>query len=217
MRDISPSVLSADFSKIKEQINIVKEAGANRLHLDVMDGNFVPNLTFGPIIIKAIKKITNLHLETHLMINNPNQYIDDYIKAGSDTLIFHYEASNDIQRDLEMIKNKGIKCGIAIKPETSYKVLEKFIDTLDYILIMSVSPGFGGQGFIKETLIKMESIHKMCINLKRRDKIKIGVDGGINLKTIKKVYNTGIDITIVGSALYGANDIKHRFKELMNA
>ena len=216
MRNISPSVLSADFSNIKEQIELVEEAGATRLHLDVMDGNFVPNLTFGPIIIKGINKITNMHLETHLMINNPNKYLNDYIDAGSDTLIFHYEASDNVREDLEIIRNRNVKCGLAIKPETDYRVLEQYIDILDYILIMSVSPGFGGQGFIEESLIKMKKIHQLCIKHNCRNKIKLGVDGGVNLKTIDKVYSTGIDITIVGSALYGAKNVKNRFLELMS-
>lgn len=216
MRNISPSVLSADFSKIKEQIELVEEAGATRLHLDVMDGNFVPNLTFGPIIIKGINKITNMHLETHLMINNPNKYLNDYIDAGSDTLIFHYEASDNVREDLEIIRNRNVKCGLAIKPETDYRVLEQYLDILDYILIMSVSPGFGGQGFIEESLIKMKKIHQLCIKHNCRNKIKLGVDGGVNLETIDKVYSTGIDITIVGSALYGAKNVKNRFLELMS-
>ena len=147
-RIISPSLLSADFSILKEQIDVVKEAGAKRLHIDCMDGHFVPNFTFGPFIVKAIRKLTDLHLETHLMIDNPSNYFDDFINAGSDTLIFHYEASNNVRLDLEKIKSQNIKCGLALKPETSYKVLEEYIDILDYIMIMSVSPGFGGQGFI---------------------------------------------------------------------
>ena len=216
VRNISPSLLSADFSILKEQIDIVKKAGATRLHIDCMDGHFVPNFTFGPFIVKAIRKLTDLHLETHLMIDNPSNYLDDFIKAGSDTLIFHYEASNSIRSDLEKIKNKNIKCGLAIKPETSHVVLEEFLDILDYILVMSVSPGFGGQGFIEETLIKMKSINEMCIKNNRRNKIIIGVDGGVNLKTISKVYDTGIDVTVVGSGLYKADDIVGRFKELEN-
>ena len=215
-RIISPSLLSADFSKLKEQIDIVKIAGAKRLHIDSMDGHFVPNFTFGPFIVKAIRKLTNLHLETHLMIDNPSIYFDDFITAGSDTLIFHYEASNNIKKDLEYIKSKGIKCGLAIKPETNYKVLLPYLKILDYILIMSVSPGFGGQGFIEESLIKMENTISACKDAKIRENIVIGVDGGINLKTINRVYNTGIDVTVVGSALYGSDDIIKRFKELEN-
>ena len=215
-RIISPSLLSADFSILKEQIEIVKKAGAKRLHIDCMDGHFVPNFTFGPFIIQAIRKLTNLHLETHLMIENPSNYFDDFIKAGSDTLIFHYEASNNIRNDLEAIKNKNVKCGLAIKPETSHEVLEEFLDILDYILIMSVSPGFGGQGFIEKTLLKMKSINEMCIDNHCRDKIIIGVDGGVNLTTIDRVYDTGVDVTVVGSGLYKTENIIDRFKELEN-
>jgi len=215
-RIISPSLLSADFSNLKEQIDVVKKAGAERLHIDCMDGHFVPNFTFGPFIVKAIRKLTNLHLETHLMIDNPSNYFDEFINAGSDTLIFHYEASNNVSKDLEYIKKQGIKCGLAIKPETDYKVLENHLGILDYILIMSVSPGFGGQGFIEDTLLKMEKTNKMCIDSNFRKNIMIGVDGGVNLQTINRVYKTGIDFTVVGFGLYKANDINKRFMELEN-
>ena len=215
-RIISPSLLSADFSILKDQIDIVKTAGAKRLHIDCMDGHFVPNFTFGPFIVKAIRKLTDLHLETHLMIDNPANYFDDFIDAGSDTLIFHYEASDDVRSDLEKIKNRNIKCGLAIKPETSHKVLEEYLDILDYILIMSVSPGFGGQGFIENTLSKMKSINQMCIKYNCRDEIILGVDGGVNLTTIDRVYDTGVDVTVVGSGLYKAPDVISRFKELEN-
>ena len=215
-RIISPSLLSANFTNLRHDIKVVEDLGINRLHLDVMDGHFVPNLTFGPFIIEDIRKITNSHLETHLMIENPGKYINDYINAGSDTLIFHYEASNDIRKDLDLIKSKNVKCGLAIKPETSHEVLNEYLDILDYILIMSVSPGFGGQGFIEQTLDKMNAIHNMCINNKCREKIQLGVDGGVNVNTIDKVYSTGIDITIVGSGLYKAPDIPKRYIELIN-
>ena len=184
-RIISPSLLSADFSKLKEDIEIVEKAGAERLHIDCMDGHFVPNFTFGPFILKAIRKLTNLHLETHLMIDNPSNYFDDFIDAGADTLIFHHEASNDIKKDLEHIKSRNVKCGIALKPETDYKVIEDYINILDYILIMSVSPGFGGQGFIEDTLLKMKNINDLCKKNRLRNEIIIGVEGGVNLSTIK--------------------------------
>ena len=211
-RIISPSLLSANFTKLSSEIEIVEKAGVNRLHLDVMDGHFVPNLTFGPFIINDIRKITNSHLETHLMISNPSKYFDDFINAGSDTIIFHYEASNNIESDLKYIRNKGIKAGLAINPDSDYKQLLKYVDYLDYILIMSVFPGFGGQSFIDSTLQSMNFLKKHTID----HNILIGVDGGVNLSTIDKVYKTGIDITIVGSGLYGAKDIKKRYNELVS-
>ena len=210
-RIISPSLLSADFSRLKEQIDIVVEAGAKRLHLDVMDGHFVPNFTFGPFIVKAIRKLTDAHLETHLMIKNPHKYLIDFIEAGSDTLIFHYEASSDVKRDLKTIKDRNIKSGIAINPGTNVSEIIQYLDKLDYVLIMSVEPGFGGQGFIEETLDKMLQLSE----LSAKHNYVVGVDGGVNLDTIDKVYNTGVDVTIVGSGLYKADNIKERFERLM--
>ena len=211
MRIISPSLLSADFTKLASHISEVERAGVSRLHLDVMDGHFVPNLTFGPFIIKQIKAITSLHLETHLMITEPKRYFDDYINAGSDTLIFHYEASNSIESDLKYIQSKDVKAGIAINPDTEIDGLIQYLEHLDYILIMSVFPGFGGQSFIENTLNKMKALSEIC-----KDKsILIGVDGGVNLATIDKVYDHGADVTIVGSGLFKANDIQKRFNELM--
>jgi ribulose-phosphate 3-epimerase len=211
MRNISPSLLSADFTKLAEHIKEVESAGVSRLHLDVMDGHFVPNLTFGPFIIKQIKEVTNLHLETHLMITEPNRYFDDYIKAGSDTLIFHYEASDTIKDDLKYIQSQNIKSGLAINPDTDIKVLTQHLDYLDYILIMSVFPGFGGQSFIESTLGKMKSLSRIC----REKSILIGVDGGVNLSTIDRVYDHGADVTIVGSGLFKADNIQMRYNELM--
>ena len=210
-RIISPSLLSANFTRLKEDIKVVENAGVTRLHLDVMDGHFVPNLTFGPFIIKDIRKITKSHLETHLMITNPHKYFDEYINAGSDTLIFHYEASTDIKRDLKYIQERGVKAGIAINPDSDYKQLLNFTDNLDYILIMSVFPGFGGQSFIESTLDSM----KFLKDNTRGTDILIGVDGGVNINTIVRVYNTGIDVTIVGSGLYGAKNINKRYNELI--
>ena len=210
-RIISPSLLSADFSMLGDQIEVVKKSGAERLHLDVMDGHFVPNFTFGPFIVKAIRKLTNLHLETHLMISNPEDYIDDFADAGSDTIIFHYEASKNISRDLSMIKKHDKLAGIAINPDTDPKLLEQYFKDIDYVLVMSVFPGFGGQSFIESTLETM----KYLSSYSKKYNFVVGVDGGVNLSTISKVYETGVDITIVGSALYGAQDINKRFNDLM--
>ena len=211
-RNISPSLLSANFTRLREDIEIVEKLGVDRLHLDVMDGHFVPNLTFGPFIISQIREITDLHLETHLMIEKPHEYIEKYAQAGSDTIIVHYEASKDIRLDIQTIKSCNKLAGIAINPDTDYKLLDPYLDDLDYILIMSVFPGFGGQKFIESTLEAMRYLSDKS----REYGFKIGVDGGVNLSTIDKVYETGIDITIVGSALYGASDIKQRYLQLIN-
>ena len=211
-RIISPSLLSADFSRLIDDILIVEKVGVKRLHLDVMDGHFVPNLTFGPFIIEQIRKSTDLHLETHLMIENPHKYIKNYAEAGSDTIIIHYEASKDIKADLKSIRNYGKLSGIAINPDTDYKRIIEYLDYLDYILIMSVYPGFGGQSFIEDTLDSMRSLSLLTDGME----ILIGVDGGVNLDTIDKVYDTGIDITVVGSALYGAKNIEKRYFDLLN-
>tara|TARA_Y100000768_G_scaffold239752_1_gene181581 strand:+ start:3709 stop:4356 length:648 start_codon:yes stop_codon:yes gene_type:complete len=212
MRIISPSLLSADFSRLEEQIKLVEDLGIDRLHIDVMDGHFVPNFTFGPFILKAIRKLTKSHLETHLMMSNPSDYIGQFVDAGADTLIIHTEASKNIRSDLKKIKSHGIKCGLAIKPKTQESILIDYLDLLDYILVMSVEPGFGGQSFIESTLLKMKNIVEM---VNGRD-ILIGVDGGVNIKTIDRVYETGVDVTIVGSGLYKSENISKTYKHLIN-
>ena len=213
MRVISPSLLSADFKHIQRDIDIVESAGATRLHLDVMDGHFVPNLTFGPFIIKFIRQCTSCHLETHLMIENPAASFDQYIKAGSDTIIFHIETSDDPLEELKYLKSNGVSAGIALNPDTDLKKILPLVDNLDYLLIMSVFPGKGGQSFIPSALDKM----KAAVALREKRNFTIGVDGGVNLSTIKEVYATGIDVTIVGSGLFKSVDIPARFQELMNA
>ncbi len=213
MKIISPSLLSADFRNIAENIKEVEAAGASRLHLDVMDGHFVPALTFGPLIIQAIRKCTQCHLETHLMIQNPHKSIDQYINAGSDTIIIHLEASKDPIDELSYIRKNNVCAGLAINPNTNESLLKPLIEYLDYILIMSVFPGRGGQDLILSTLDKMKNIVYMREN---RD-ITIAVDGGVNLDTISRVYATGIDVTIVGSYLFRSNNIFQRFKDLLDA
>jgi len=213
MRTISPSLLSANFSNISNTIKQIEDAGADRLHLDVMDGYFVPALTFGPMIIQEIRKCTQCHLETHLMIQQPHKSINQYINAGSDTIMIHLEASLNPEEELSYIRAHNICAGIAINPETEEKRLLPLLKHVDYILIMSVSPGRGGQAFMPDTLKKMENVVKM-----REDRdIAIGVDGGVNISTIRQVYETGIDITIVGSGLLDAENIPQRYQDLLNA
>jgi len=213
MRIISPSLLSADFRNINNDIAMIEKAGAIRLHLDIMDGHFVPNLTFGPMIIQAIRKSTNCHLETHLMIESPHESLQQYIDAGSDTIIFHLEASTNPKKDLKYIRDNNIIAGIAINPDTDEELLLPLLNYLDYILIMSVYPGKGGQSFIYKTLNKMRSVVGMCED----KKIIIGVDGGVNINTISRVFATNIDVAIVGSGLFNAQNIIQRYKDLMNA
>nr|MBC8479435.1 ribulose-phosphate 3-epimerase [FCB group bacterium] len=184
-----------------------------RLHLDVMDGHFVPNITFGPFIVEAIRSVTDCHLETHLMITEPRRYFKEFIDAGSDTVIFHVEASTDAKQDLQQLKDMGVKAGLSLNPDKSAEVLFPYLDELDYILIMSVFPGFGGQSFIESTL---ETMRRLTAERGGRE-ILIAVDGGVNLETIRKVYETGIDITVVGSALFKAKNIPMRIKDLLHA
>ena len=213
MRIISPSLLSADFRHIEANIKEVEAAGASRLHLDIMDGHFVPALTFGPLIIQAIRKCTQCHLETHLMIQDPHKSIDQYINAGSDTIIIHLEASKNPLDELSYIRKNNVCAGIAINPDTDENLLKPLIEYLDYILIMSVFPGLGGQDFISSTLDKMKNI----VHMRENRDITIAVDGGVNLETISKVYETGIDVTIVGSDLFRAKIVFQRFKDLLDA
>ena len=213
MKIISPSLLAADFANIKDDIHKVENAGAQRLHLDVMDGHFVPNLTFGPLIIQSIRKTTKCHLETHLMIENPIESIDQYIEAGSDTIIFHLESSNNPAKELMYIRDNNVFAGIAINPDTDENLLIPLLDYLDYILIMSVFPGSGGQTFIPKTMNKIINIDSM----RSYRKILLGVDGGINMTTISKVFSNNIDIAVIGSGLFKAPDVNQRFQDLLNA
>ncbi|UCH11764.1 MAG: ribulose-phosphate 3-epimerase [Fidelibacterota bacterium] len=209
-RIISPSLLAADFTRLDEQIHSVEEAGASRLHLDVMDGNFVPNITFGPLIVEAINRLTDLRLDTHLMIEKPHRYFEPFVQAGADTLIIHVEASENLDHDLSTIRTLGASPGVALNPDTDFNILLPHLNLIDYILIMSVFPGFGAQSFIENTL---ENMHK-AVAARKDHAYLIAVDGGVNTQTIDRVFSTGIDIAVVGSNLFGAPDILLRYREL---
>ncbi len=208
--EIVPSLLSADFANLEEEIRSVEKSGATRLHLDVMDGHFVPNLTFGPFIIKAIRKMTDLHLETHLMIENADKYLDNFIDAGSDTVMVHVESSDDVIRDLKYIRSRNKKSGLVINPPTDFSAIEPYFDYIDHLLVMTVNPGFGGQSMMVEALQK---VTKAQAYQKERDFL-IQIDGGVNMKTIDIVAKTGVDLLVAGSAFFSNDDHVKAFREL---
>lgn len=204
-KKISPSLLSANFSNIEKEIKMLEKGGAHLLHIDVMDGHFVPNITMGPFIISAIKKVSTIPLDVHLMIENPGDYVDDFIDAGADYLTVHVEATAHLHRVLQKIKARGIKAGVSLNPHTPLSAIEEVLPDLDLILIMSVNPGFGGQSFIPNTLDKLQRLQKM-LKEKNAEHIEIEVDGGIKLDNIKEVSDAGCDIFVSGSGIFGAEN-----------
>lgn len=211
MAKISPSLLSADFAYLSDEIKKIEAGGADYLHLDVMDGNFVPNITFGPPVIKSLKKITSIPFDVHLMIDKPERYIKDFVDAGADILTVHGEASTHLHRTIQEIKSYGIKAGVSLNPATPLSSLEYVLDELDLILIMSVNPGFGGQKFIKSALDKISKTRKL-IDEKNLD-ILIEVDGGVKLDNALELSNLGVDILVAGSAIFGADDVTQTTKD----
>ncbi|TJX65695.1 ribulose-phosphate 3-epimerase [Soehngenia saccharolytica] len=211
MAKISPSILSADFLKLKEEIQDITAGGADFIHLDVMDGNYVPNITFGMPIIKSIKKISSIPLDVHLMIDKPERYIDNFIDAGADILTIHAEATTHLHRTIQLIKSKGIKAGVSLNPATPLDILEYIFDELDLILLMSVNPGFGGQSFIKPVERKIEALKNRIST--DYPNILIEVDGGIKLDNAKHIANLGADILVIGSDIFSYNDVKARTEQ----
>jgi ribulose-phosphate 3-epimerase len=202
---ISPSILSADFSNLGKLIEELEMAGADSLHLDVMDGNFVKNITFGPVVIKSIRKLTKLPLETHLMIENPDMYVDQFAEAGSDMLIIHREAHCNIADTLSKIKAKGLKAGLAINPETGLRGTLEFLGGADQLLVMTVSPGFGGQAFISECLGKISEARKYIDE--QGLKTVISVDGGVKADTGRLAVEAGADQLVAGTAIVNSKDM----------
>ena len=203
---VSPSILSADFANLEHDIKLVENAGADWLHIDVMDGHFVPNITIGIPVVKSLKKVTKLPLDVHLMIDNPEIYAERFIKAGADILTFHYEAmksNEEIIKLIEQIKGFGVKAGISIKPKTRPDVLLPFLNIVDMVLIMTVEPVFGGQEFLNDCAEKIKFIRKNA-----PEKLIIQVDGGINAETGKICVQNGANSLVAGSYIYGAEDIQ---------
>ena len=209
---IAPSILSADLLRLEEQVKAVAENGAGFIHVDVMDGHFVPNLTFGPNMVKALKRITDLPLDVHLMISNPDRYIETYAKAGADILTVHQEACTHLHRTLQTIHQAGIKAGVSLNPATSLSTIENVLDDLDLLLIMTVNPGFGGQKFIPQGLKKIAQARKM-IDAAGRD-ILLEVDGGVDTQTVESIVQAGARVLVSGSAIFSRDDIVAALKQL---
>ncbi len=206
---ISPSILSADFANLERDIKRVEDAGADWIHVDVMDGHFVPNITIGVPVVKSIKKISNLPLDVHLMIENPEKYIQPFAQAGSDILTFHYEAVKDVSSVVNIIKSYGVKAGMSIKPKTPAEEILEFLPLLDLVLVMTVEPGFGGQSFIKVCAEKIPLIKKYA-----SENLIIQVDGGINAETAKICTAYGANSLVAGNYIYKSGDIQKAVQSL---
>jgi ribulose-phosphate 3-epimerase len=204
MKKIAPSILSADFTRLGEEIAAVEKAGADYIHVDVMDGRFVPNITIGPMIVEAVRGVTRLPLDVHLMIVEPDHFIDEFVQAGADIITVHAETSVHLHRSLERIRKAGARAGVSLNPATSTHVLDYALDNLDLVLIMTVNPGFGGQKFIESVLPKIEKI-RATVDARGLD-VELEVDGGIGPDTIKKVSSAGADVFVAGSAIFGSGD-----------
>ncbi|WHY68669.1 ribulose-phosphate 3-epimerase [Neobacillus sp. SuZ13] len=204
MVKIAPSILSADFSKLGEEILAVEKGGADYIHIDVMDGHFVPNITIGPLIVESIRPITKLPLDVHLMIENPDQYIEAFVKAGADYITVHVEACRHLHRTIQNIKSFGIKAGVVLNPATPVESIQHIIGEIDMVLLMSVNPGFGGQKFIPEVLPKIRKVKEMAEQ--KGVAMEIEIDGGVNPETAKLCMEAGANVLVAGSAIYNQED-----------
>jgi len=203
---IAPSILSADFSRLGEEVRAVEAAGADWMHLDVMDGHFVPNLTIGPGIVKAVDRVTNLPLDVHLMIDNPADFIEEFAKAGADYLVVHQEGQPHLHRLVGRIRQLGVKAGVALNPSTPLNTLADILPEIDLLLIMSVNPGFGGQSFIPGALAKLRAAREMIDRV--NPAVLLEIDGGITADNAAAVRETGVDAMVSGSGIYGHKDYR---------
>jgi len=206
MVKIAPSILSADFSELLEDVRAAQEGGADMLHIDVMDGHFVPNITIGPLVIRALADKVDLPFDVHLMIENPSNYLSDFVDAGADIITVHQEACVHLHRTVQAIHGMDVKAGVALNPATPISTIEHVLEDIDLVLIMSVNPGFGGQKFIVSQLSKIREMYDILVENGLEDRVDIQVDGGINLQTAPAVIEAGVDILVAGSYVFGDRD-----------
>jgi len=214
LRKLAPSILDVDFTCLGRELKKIESGGADLIHLDIMDGNFVPNISFGPKMVESIKSITSLPLEVHLMIEKPENHIESFIDAGGDIIIVHYETSKHLDRLIQTINEAGVKSGIALNPATPLSVIEYLINKIDILLLMTVNPGFGGQKFIPEMITKIEKARKIIDNQKKS--ISLEVDGGINLDNISEVIKAGAEIIVVGQIISKSANPEMTIKKIKN-
>lgn len=209
---IAPSILSADFNELGAEVKAVDMAGADIIHIDVMDGHFVPNITIGPLVVDAVRKVTEKELDVHLMITNPDKYIEDFIKKGADWVTVHVEACTHLHRTVSHIKELGAKAGVVLNPATSLSSLDYILEDVDVVMLMAVNPGFGGQSFISSTLEKTWQLRQRIESLGLN--VDIEIDGGINASTIEDITEAGANVLVAGSAVYGSDDYAETITEL---
>jgi len=201
---LAPSILSADFAQLGKQVGEAEQAGADRIHVDVMDGHFVPNISMGPVVVQSLRRVTRLPLETHLMISDPDFFLDDFSEAGSDSLLVHWEGNNNLHRTVQRVKALGKRVGVVINPATPASVLQEILQDVDQVLVMTVNPGFGHQHFIRTTLPKIRRVRQMIDEIKPGCELE--VDGGIDATTAPLVVDAGANVLVAGSAIFNARE-----------